>query len=163
MYNKNSNQMKKVFLSLIICLLPISLFAEKIVVDGIFYNIYSGSFDAEVTETPNKYSGDIIIPETFSYKGNRYKVTSIGENAFRLCNDLSSVVIPNSVIQIEKWAFCDSENLKIVSFSTNLTSSTLPLNLLRVVFSDPSSINIVVGVPLIVEPIIVAPIPFLYV
>lgn len=113
--------MKKVFLSLIICLLPISLFAEKIVVDGIFYNIYSASFDAEVTENPNKYSGDIIIPETFSYKGNRYKVTSIGENAFRLCNDLSSVVIPNSVIQIEKWAFCDSDNLKIVSFSTNLT------------------------------------------
>ena len=113
--------MKKEFLSLIICLLPISLFAEKIVVDGIFYNIYSASFDAEVTENPNKYSCDIIIPETFSYKGNRYKVTSIGENAFRLCNDLSSVVIPNSVIQIEKWAFCDSENLKIVSFSTNLT------------------------------------------
>lgn len=113
MYNKNSNQMKKVFLSLIICLLPISLFAEKIVVDGIFYNIYSGSFDAEVTETPNKYSGDIIIPETFSYKGNRYKVTSIGENAFRLCNDLSSVVIPNSVIQIEKWAFCDSVSKRV--------------------------------------------------
>ena len=113
--------MKKVFLSLIICLLPISLFAEKIVVDGIFYNIYSGSFDAEVTESPDKYSGDIVIPEMISYRGKQFKVTTIGEDAFRLCDNLSSVVIPNSVVQIERGAFCDCENLKNVRFSSNLT------------------------------------------
>ena len=121
MYNKNSNQMKKEFISLIICLLPISLFAEKIVVDGIFYNIYSGSFDAEVTESPDKYSGDIVIPEMISYRGKQFKVTTIGEDAFRLCDNLSTVVIPNSVVQIERGAFCDCENLKNVRFSSNLT------------------------------------------
>lgn len=102
-------------------MLPLLSFAEKVEVEGFFYNIYSGSIDAEVTENPNKYSGNIVIPETFTYRGKRYKVTTIGENAFRLCNDLSSVVMPNSVVQVERWAFCDSENLKTVSFSSNLT------------------------------------------
>lgn len=112
--------MKKSVLFLIINLLSLSSFAEKVEVEGFFYNVYSGSFDAEVTENPNKYSGEIVIPETFTYSGKRYKVTAIGENAFRLCDDLSSVVMPNSVVQIERRAFCDSENLKTVSLSSNL-------------------------------------------
>ena len=112
--------MKKSIVSLIISLLPLYSFAETIEVEGYFYNIYSGSIDAEVTENPNKYSGDIVIPETFSYQGKRYKVTSIGKNAFRLCENLSSVVMPNSVITIEKWAFCDSE-MKSIIFSSNLS------------------------------------------
>lgn len=102
-------------------MLPLLSFAEKIEVEGFFYNIYSGCIEAEVTENPNKYSGEIVIPERFLYRGKQYKVTTIGENAFRLCDDLSSVVLPNSVIQIERWAFCDCENLKTVSFSNNLT------------------------------------------
>ena len=102
-------------------MLPLLSFAEKIEVEGFFYNIYSGCIEAEVTENPNKYSGEIVIPERFLYRGKQYKVTTIGENAFRLCDDLSTVVLPNSVIQIERWAFCDCENLKTVSFSNNLT------------------------------------------
>ena len=112
--------MKKSIVSLIISLLPLYSFAETIEVEGFFYNIYSGSIDAEVTENPNKYSGDIVIPETFSYKGKRYKVTSIGKNAFRLCENLSSVVMPNSVTTIERWAFCDSE-MKSIILSSNLS------------------------------------------
>ena len=112
--------MKKSIVSLIISLLPLYSYAETIEVEGFFYNIYSGSIDAEVTENPNKYSGDIVIPETFSYKGKRYKVTSIGKNAFRLCENLSSVVMPNSVTTIERWAFCDSE-MKSIILSSNLS------------------------------------------
>lgn len=112
--------MKKSIVSLIISLLPLYSFAETIEVEGFFYNIYSGSIDAEVTENPNKYSGDIVIPETFSYKGKRYKVTSIGKNAFRLCENLSSVVMPNSVTTIDRWAFCDSE-MKSIILSSNLS------------------------------------------
>ena len=112
--------MKKSIVSLIISLLPLYSFAETIEVEGFFYNIYSGSIDAEVTENPTKYSGDIVIPETFSYKGKRYKVTSIGKNAFGLCENLSSVVMPNSVTTIDRWAFCDSE-MKSIILSSNLS------------------------------------------
>lgn len=112
--------MKKSIVSLIISLLPLYSFAETIEVEGFFYNIFSGSIDAEVTENPNKYSGDIVIPETFSYKGKRYKVRSIGKNAFRLCENLSSVVMPNCVKTIERWAFCDS-GIKSIFFSSNLS------------------------------------------
>lgn len=112
--------MKKSIVSLLISLLPLYSIAETIEVEGFFYNIFSGSIDAEITENPNKYSGDIVIPETFSYKGKRYKVTTIGENAFRLCENLSSVVMPNSVITIERWAFCDSD-IKSIIFSNNLS------------------------------------------
>lgn len=112
--------MKKSIISLIISLLPLFSFAEKVEVEDFFYNIYYGSLDAEVTNNPNKYSGNIVIPETFTYNGKRYKVTTIGDNAFRHCDSLYSVVIPNSVVQIRSCAFCDSKNLKTVSFSSNL-------------------------------------------
>jgi hypothetical protein len=49
-------------------------------------------------------SGDIVIPETFTYDGVKYRVTAIGEAAFGDTN-ITSVTIPSSVTSIGSWAF----------------------------------------------------------
>ena len=55
----------------------ISALAYDVEVNGIFYDI-SGT-TATVTSGDNKYSGDIVIPESITYNNSKYSVTSISE------------------------------------------------------------------------------------
>ena len=57
------------------------------------------------TSYDDEYTGDIVIPESVTYNGNTYSVTSIGSSAFRDCSGLTSVTIPNSVTFIGSSAF----------------------------------------------------------
>ena len=75
----------------------------------LYYNITSneGSYTVEVTaenETSPYYtihpSGNLEIPASVEYNGITYSVTSVGNNSFRSCYELTSVTIPNSVNHI---------------------------------------------------------------
>ena len=66
--------------------------------DGITYDI-SGT-TATVTYGDNKYSGDIVIPESITFENSKYSVASIGKEAFSSCSSLTSITIPNSVTSI---------------------------------------------------------------
>ena len=57
------------------------------------------------TEYSNEYSGNVVIPESVTYNGKNYPVTSIGNDAFGGCSNLTSVTIPNSVTTIGSNAF----------------------------------------------------------
>ena len=61
---------------------------------------------------------EIIIPKT-SPDGDM--VVSIGENAFFLCYNLTSVVIPNTVTKIGKLAFVLCENLTSVTIPASVS------------------------------------------
>lgn len=88
------------------CLLAsVNVFAEAVEIDGIYYNLVTETKQAEVTENPNKYSGTVTIPESVTYNGVTYSVTSIGDYAFRLCSGLTSVTIGKGVKTIEYGAF----------------------------------------------------------
>ncbi len=86
-------------------------------IDGIYYNLIDEEGIAEVKKNPNKYIGDVVIPESVTYKDVNYSVTSIGESAFESCTGLTSIEIPNSVTSIGRGAF---------SGCTGLTSVTIP-------------------------------------
>ncbi|MBO7119236.1 MAG: leucine-rich repeat domain-containing protein [Bacteroidaceae bacterium] len=88
--------------------------------DGIYYNFSSYSSTATVTyrdQNYNSYSGDVVIPESVTYNGKTYSVTSIGYRAFSDCSSLTSITIPNSVGYIGTAAFM---------FCSSLTSITIP-------------------------------------
>lgn len=99
----------------IVCLLSsITLYAHDFKVDGIYYNITSETDKTvEVTSNENYYveSVVIVIPETVTYQGATYSVTSIGDGAFYLCEGLTEVTIGNSVTSIGEWAFAYCEGL----------------------------------------------------
>ena len=89
--------MKKILFTFIAMLLPSMASADAVEIEGIYYNLDSEAKTAEVTENPNKYQGDVIIPGAIEYGGRTYSVTSIYWMAFNFCSDLTSVYIPGSV------------------------------------------------------------------
>ncbi len=97
-------------------------FSERFHVNGIQYQ-WTGPNTVSVTykdENYNSYSGIIIIPASITHEGQTYQVTEIGENAFRFCDNLTSVSIPNSVTRIGDCAFQECSQLKSITIPNSV-------------------------------------------
>ena len=98
--------------------------SDEFTVDGIRYYYDYSTKEGEVSVTRSisgKYSADnIVIPSTVTYNGKQYTVTSIGDNAFSSCYNLTKVTIPNSVKTIENRAFENCWNLKTVTIPNSV-------------------------------------------
>lgn len=110
---------KRILLIFVCIFSTILCFADRITVGNFRYEITPGSSEASLEQyNSNKYSGDVVIPSSFTYEGKEYQVTKIGSYAFNYCPKLTSVKIPNGVKEIGDGAF--SSNSKV-----NLKSATL--------------------------------------
>ena len=114
--------MKQTLLSFLLALLPIVASADVVGIDGIYYNLVNKVKVAEVTTNPNNYYGDVVIPESVTYAGIEYSVTSIGAEAFLNCTGLTSVTMPNSVTSIGESAFFRCISLPSVTIPNSVTS-----------------------------------------
>ncbi len=82
-------------------------------VGGISYSVYESirtdgvltEAKVEVVNGPDKYAGNIVLPETVSYEGVNYIVGRIGRFAFGYCDKLLSIEFPSSLERIGERAF----------------------------------------------------------
>ena len=95
----------------------------------LYYSITSDSTVAVACQTEwdnrhNNYLGltTITIPESVTYDGCLYAVTSIGGWAFQYCSSLTSVTIPESVISIGLYAFDGCIGLKNITIPDGVTA-----------------------------------------
>jgi len=112
----------------------------------LYYNLDEKNKTAEVTyksyQTNFGFNYDwsiltAVIPETFTYNGKTYKVTSIGDYAFANCKFLTSVSIPSSVTSIGNQAFNGCVKLSTV----NIPNSVMSIG--KYVFTNCSNLPIV--------------------
>ena len=114
--------MKRTLLLISAGLLPLIALAYDVKINGIFYNFTPN--EAEVTssnDNTTNYSGSVVIPESVTYGGKTYSVTSIGNSAFGNCSGLTSVRIPESVTNINNGAFQGCRVLNSVIIPKNVT------------------------------------------
>lgn len=111
---------------------------------GIKFNTLSESGKTVEVTYGVEYKGDVTIPASVEYKGKKWTVTAIGDNAFAnnteitgvsipntvttigerafvICPGLTSIVIPNSVTTIGNMAFMECLGLKSVKFGKAVT------------------------------------------
>ncbi len=106
-------QMKKTAFAVLVGLLlsvagVTKAFAQTFTVGNLNYSVNDDGVSVTVTGHVDgqNATGELVIPEVVEYYGNSYPVTKIRESAFSYCPGLTgSLVIPNSVITIERYAF----------------------------------------------------------
>lgn len=121
--------MRTKILTIFLAVMTTSLWAADFKSGDLYYNITSSSepYSVEVTyETTSlgtNYQGiaAVTIPTFVNYDGIDYAVTSIGRKAFYSSKALSSVVIPEGIVNIGDYAFAGC-NLESVTIPKSLES-----------------------------------------
>ncbi|MCQ2327217.1 MAG: leucine-rich repeat protein [Bacteroidales bacterium] len=125
--------MKRILLSVISTLLAFSISAHDIEQindngDIIWYNITSPTTvsvtyeGASIAAFVGEYFGDIVIPASIQYEGITYDVTGIEGSAMYNCQNLTSVVLPNTIESIGFRAFGKCSSLTSVTISNSTTT-----------------------------------------
>ena len=76
----------------------------------------------DFTRYSDEYTGNVVIPESVTYEGKTYSVTSIGYGAFAYCAGLTSITIGNSVTSIGSSAFSGCTCLTSITIPNSVTS-----------------------------------------
>ena len=93
-------------------------FAQKVLIGNVYYTLDGTSMTAEIAVQSNSTAvGDIMIGDSVSYEGANYAVTSMADDAFAYCNQLTSIVLPQTLRNLGKNAFLSC---------TRLTSCIIP-------------------------------------
>ena len=115
--------MKKILILICTLLCANVLFAQtEFIVGNLKYKLFFSNSTIVSVKAANTTITTANIPATVSYEGTTYSVKYIGDEAFRNCDGLTSVTIPNSVTTIRSDAFSYCSHLTSVTIGNSVTS-----------------------------------------
>lgn len=116
--------MKNIFfvlLSLITLMIPERLLSYDFEQNGIYYNILDNEV-LEISYGEKKYSGEITIPSKVIFNDINFDVVNVGDSAFLGCEELTRIILPNTINKIGDYAFYDCKNLQPLVLYNSLKS-----------------------------------------
>ena len=112
----------------------------------IYYNITRSNepFTVAVTNNGNgSYTGAVNIPDKVEHGGVTYSVTELSVRAFSNCTDLSSIIIPESITDIDEWVFVGCSSLTSVVF--NAKNCQYLNSMEEAIFKDSPITSFIIG------------------
>ena len=110
---------KKCIVTMLCLLITYGTFADEWTdpSTNVVYTYSSDSDEAEVkgSNGNTSFSGHVEILASITVGGKTYKVTKIGYEAFRFCNKITGVTIPEGISSIDKFAFEGCSSLEAIS------------------------------------------------
>lgn len=95
--------------------------AQKVVIDGIEYTLKDHSY-VEVSKVDKKQIGeDIVLPAYVTIEGKEYPLKKIGRAKFGETK-IRSIVFPNTLEEIGRYAFAGCVNLKEITLPNSVKS-----------------------------------------
>jgi hypothetical protein len=98
-----------------------TVMAQEFTAGKIRYRV-TGDRTVAVSGHTNPKVRSIEIPATVKNSGNSYRVTAIGDDAFRKCENLVSARLPESLTDIGKYAFLYCYKLTDINIPRNVKS-----------------------------------------
>ena len=107
-----------VILSLCILIMSITQFGciQPDESNGLQYEVDKEGNTCTITGIGEYKSADVVIPE----KIDGYTVVSIGDGAFKECQTIKTVSLPETIVNIGKEAFCTCVSLERIELPANL-------------------------------------------
>ena len=94
------------------------MYAQRVFIDSVYYTLDTTAMTAQIAvQSKTTAIGDIVINDTVTYEGANYAVASMANSAFSGCNQLTSIVLPQTLRNLGREAFLQC---------TNLTSCIIP-------------------------------------
>lgn len=109
--------------------------------NGICYQRNSTSSLKIIANSDSPYSGDFIVPSSAMFDGQEMPVTEIGIGAFTNCENLISIVIPNTITKIKEPTFDGCSNLEYVK----ICNGSVIDNNIDILFPDSPIKDLYVG------------------
>ena len=78
-------------------------FTSTATIDGLLYELNESTHTAMISNG-NSWTGELVIPERVSYRGDTYIVDRLEWLAFDLCETLTKVKIPKTIVKIQHYA-----------------------------------------------------------
>ena len=95
-----------------LCFMAMPTMAGSFTIGDLQYTVTdSTALTISVAAKETSVAGNITIPQEVEHGSTTYTVTSIGDSAFAKCTSLTSIIIPNSVTSIGKYAFLGIDTL----------------------------------------------------
>lgn len=120
-FSNMNHILKKACIPVLLILSPVFYCkAEVFVIEGIAYNSISDN-EVEIIDR-DEISPNLIIKEKIDYNDHTYTVIGIRADAFKKCNTLETIELPNSITYIGQSAFEECSNLRSVKLSDSISA-----------------------------------------
>ncbi|MBP5720808.1 MAG: leucine-rich repeat domain-containing protein [Bacteroidales bacterium] len=118
--------MKKILLTLFVLLVGAAAWGQKnkdglVFQSGSLYYKIKGDVVYVTQEVKGTYKGKVEVPSTVTHDGQKYKVVRIDKGAFSYQDELTEVILPNTILAIMGEAFSHCAKLTRIRVPSSVT------------------------------------------